>query len=369
MPMSDVMLESIDLPEPSVFKRTLFEPSGIRDFRRLIPDHELLIKPQRNRVVRHAAVSLVEVHDVHLWANNRIQCFYSAYDGVYKSLTMEHTPINWDMAVGTPVREIPGTTVLFPHLDPHNYYHWLIDTMPCFGILERAEIELSSIDQIYIHRMVNQFQWTMLDMMGVDAHKVLYNRKGESHYLFERLLVPDFRLHGHGWPHPWLVSYLKHRFAPLERSTQAVDSQLVPLKLYIARGKGMRAIANEGALIDKLESLDYEILHPQDVSFMDQVNTLSRVDFVLSSHGAGLANIVFCKPGLKMIEFGGHYITEHFRNIAEYCDADYRAIAAGVDNAGNRLPISDAESSRCKNFIADIDEIIRQAENFYRQSV
>lgn len=366
--MSDAAADSIDVPGPEVLRRTLFEPDGTLVYRRQIPDNELLIKLQLNRSVKHAAVSLAEVHNVHLWADNQTLCFYDSYDGVYESLTMEHKPINWDTAVGTPVQEMPGTTILFPHLDPHNYYHWLIDTMPCFGILDRAGIAVSSADHVYVHRMINQFQWSMLEMMGVEKQRVIFNQSGDSHYLFERLLVPDFRLFGGGWPNPWCARYLKQRFASNDGIEDNTDANTEPRKLYIARGKARRTILNEEALIQKLETLGYEILHPHAMSFSEQVSALRDVDFVLSSHGAGLANIVFCKSGVKLMEFGGHYITVHFRMLAEYCGADYRAIAAGLDESGNRLPISYSGTVRNKDFVADINLIVERSEEFYRES-
>jgi capsular polysaccharide biosynthesis protein len=348
-----------------VFERAVFAESGSRPFRRIIPENECLIRQLRNKIVRYTGISMVEIHDVHLWTDLRTMCLYDSYCGVYESLSLEHHDMDWDRAVAVPVVEVPGTTVLLPHLDSYNYYHWLIDTVPGFGVLDMAGVDVHAVDHIYIHLFVHEFQRQMLKLMNVDIQKVMSYQRGENHYVFEKLLIPDFRLNGFGWPNPWLATYLRERLTSIAESSNMAEPDSSAGKLYVARGASRRAVSNEAELIERLKALGYFILDPNQASFSEQVQALKNADFVLAAHGAGLANIVFCKPDTKVIEFGGHYITEHFRVLGEYCQVDYRAIAAGVDDVGNRLPISDAEDIRELEFIADIDHIVDRAEAFY----
>ena len=164
-----------------------------------------------------------------------------------------------------------------------------------------------------------------------------------------------------------MVSYLKQQFVPPVASGESNSDSSQPQKLYIARGEARRAVTNEAELIEKLELLGYKILHPHKVTFQEQVDALVKADFVLAPHGAGLANTVFCRPGSKVFEFGGHYISPHFRMLSEYNQLDYRAIAAGLDEQGQRLPISSLGSIRHLDFIADIEEIVQQAEVFSKE--
>lgn len=367
--MSTATIESGDTLEPEIYLRTQIKPSGVFPCSRIIPEGERLITWHNSDVIRHSGVSLVEVRNVHMWSNMRTQCLYDGYEGVYDSLSLEHEDINWDLAVSTPVTDVPGTTILFPHLDSHNYYHWLIDTVPCVGVLELAGIDPQSANNIYIHRMKNGFQWKMLELLGIEKEKIMHHSDGSNHYLFERLLIPYFRLDGGGWPHPWAAGYLNERFQNSDPSNQAEKPRNVPVKLYVARGNARRAVTNEAALIERLTSLGFEILHPHEVSFSEQAQALSKADFVLASHGAGLANVVFCKPGTKIMEFGGHYITMHFRMLSEYSKLNYRAIAAGLDDSGQRLPISNAGPGRILDFIADIEEIVAKSEAFCVESM
>lgn len=366
--MDEQAQSAFDVFEPAFFERSVIAESGSRPFRRIIPENECLIRQLRNKVVRYTGISMVEIHDVHLWTNQFTLCLYDSYCGVYESLSLGHHDMDWDRAVAVPVVEVAGTTVLLPQLDSYNYYHWLIDTLPCFGVMETAGIDARAVDNIYIHRFVHEFQRSTLKLLNVDAQKVVSYQCGDNHYVFEKLLIPDFRLNGFGWPNPWLVSFLRDRFINMAEPLNVAELDHRAGKLYIVRGAARRAVSNEADLIERLTTLGYSIFDPSQASFIDQVRAFQNADFVLAAHGAGLANMVFCKPDTKIIEFGGHYITEHFRVLGEYCHIDYRSIAAGVDDGGNRVPISDAEDIRELDFIADINHIADCAEAFYRES-
>ena len=91
---------------------------------------------------------------------------------------------------------------------------------------------------------------------------------------------------------------------------------------------------------------------------------MNQADLVLAAHGAGLANMVFCEPGTRIIEFGGHYLTTHFRMLSEFADLEYRSFAAGIDENGRRLNVTPDGSVRSEDFHVDIDEILRQSNAF-----
>jgi hypothetical protein len=41
----------------------------------------------------------------------------------------------------------------------------------------------------------------------------------------------------------------------------------------------------------------------EGMSVADQILLFQRAEFVISPHGAALANLIFCEPGTKVIEF------------------------------------------------------------------
>jgi len=210
----------------------------------------------------------------------------------------------------------------------------------------------------------------MLASLGIERDKVLSYEGKRLHLEFDHLVLPFFRLDGDNWPHPWCAKFLKNELWPrLQSSTLNAHSECPAKsvggkKLYVARGNARRGVINEEALITRLQSEGYAILNSEHCNFEEQVLMMQEADLVLAAHGAGLANMVFCNPGTRIIEFGGHYLTTHFRMLSEFSEHEYRSFAAGIDENGNRLTVSPDGSVRSTDFIVDIDEVVRQSEAF-----
>ena len=349
-------------------RRRQFLPPARLYFDEEIPEEELLISWQRDPFTETSGVSLVELRDARLWVDIASMCVHDAERGVNDELSLFHGEFDYERAVRTPIDRIEGTVALLPHLDPHNFYHWLIDTVPCFGVLGLAGIELDRIDRFYIHRMDSGFQRRTLERLGVDPSRIISFDGEEHHYEFERLLVPLFRLDGAFWPNPWAMSYLKGLY--LDGAARAANdadaaSGATRKLVYVRRGDARRAVTNEAALEERLVGMGFTVLAPETHSFEEQARALADADAVLGSHGAGLANIAFCRPGTRVMEFGGHYITTHFRIVAQLASLRYRSIAAGVDERGERLATSYEGEVRNLDFECDVDAVADAARAWF----
>lgn len=93
--------------------------------------------------------------------------------------------------------------------------------------------------------------------------------------------------------------------------------------VYISRNEAsMRRILNEDELVPGLRKLGFKIVSPGKQSLTQQIETFRNARVVLAPHGAGLTNIVFCRPRTTLIEIfpeGGvhgsafHRIASHLR--------------------------------------------------------
>ena len=54
----------------------------------------------------------------------------------------------------------------------------------------------------------------------------------------------------------------------------------------------------------------------ENYSFLDQVNIFYNAKEVVGLHGAGFANIVFCKPNTKILELRSNSAGDMFKNLA-----------------------------------------------------
>lgn len=62
----------------------------------------------------------------------------------------------------------------------------------------------------------------------------------------------------------------------------------------------------------------------EDLSFADQVQIFASADVIVSPHGAGLSNLVFCRPDTKVLEFfSPNYVNVCFWVLSNHVGADY----------------------------------------------
>jgi capsular polysaccharide biosynthesis protein len=74
-------------------------------------------------------------------------------------------------------------------------------------------------------------------------------------------------------------------------------------RIYVSRNESkMRRVVNEDDLLPMLEKLGFEIVRPGLLPLAQQVREFASADVVVSPHGAGLTNILFCRPDAKLVE-------------------------------------------------------------------
>jgi capsular polysaccharide biosynthesis protein len=74
-------------------------------------------------------------------------------------------------------------------------------------------------------------------------------------------------------------------------------------RLYISRSAARRRkVSNESGVLEVLRRFGFRILHAESCSFEEQVRAASGSRYLVSSHGAGLTNMLFMRPGSHVLE-------------------------------------------------------------------
>lgn len=63
-----------------------------------------------------------------------------------------------------------------------------------------------------------------------------------------------------------------------------------------------RILANESEIIEALRSNGFDIVEPAAMTFSSQVEAFRGADVVVSPHGSTLANLIFCRPGTRVLD-------------------------------------------------------------------
>jgi len=209
-----------------------------------------------------------------------------------------------------------GTALLLGTSNSDNYYHWLLDVLPRWKILQAAT--LSPYDFVLLPGRPSRFQDETLDVLGVPPAKRLRCSKNFVHQ-FERLVVPAMPFPVEKVA-PWVCAWVRSLFP---------EKGSGPEKLYLSRrGACRRPLVDELALENALSSRGFAIVHTDQMSVLEQVQLFSSARFVVAPHGAALTNMIFAPAGAKMLElFHPQHKNRCYVNLARACGHWY----AGLD--------------------------------------
>jgi hypothetical protein len=196
------------------------------------------------------------------------------------------------------------------------YYHWLFDVLPRIHLLLMADVT-DGIDYFVLPELSCEFQKSSLKYFDFLASKIVEIKIDEV-FISHRLIVPSLPSHL-GTVNLWALNFLRQTFLRNVVNTKSHR------KLYISRRNATtRRLLNEQDIIEYLESLNFEIIEAENLKFEDQIKLFNEAEVVVSPHGSGLSNIVFCKKNTKVIDlFYGDFLVPCFWVISAQLELDY----------------------------------------------
>jgi capsular polysaccharide biosynthesis protein len=196
------------------------------------------------------------------------------------------------------------------------YAHWLLEELPRLLTLPHDGTE-----HLVVHA---DAAW---------ARRALELRGGR-----ERVIAARRRLHLACGPLvvPGLVA---EPGAPGRRALELIEGLTAQLgqkeggmgeQLYLTREKATRRrVVNEAALWAVLEERGFTKVALEDLAWEEQIAACRRARVVVAPHGAGLANLVFCGPGTRVIELVNRaYFNPGYWRLAALKGLDYRVVVA-----------------------------------------
>mgnify|MGYP000131117906 CR=1 FL=1 len=242
---------------------------------------------------------------------------------------------HWLLTYGKipPPRSISGTTAVIATTLGSGYGHWLLDELPRLLTLPRDQA------QTLIAHARHQFSRVALDHWGWTG-PVLYPER-DAHFQCENLLVPSLvgtviQPTRHGLD---LVTDFTSTFPP---SRSGLGE-----RIYLTRETARRRrVTNEPELWSLLHAAGFSKVQLEHLTWAEQINAFRQAKIIVSPHGAGLANLVFCHPGTRVVElFNRAYVHGCYWRVAALQQLDYWPVvptsAAPLGQAShcNRLDI------------------------------
>ncbi|MCT7959554.1 tetratricopeptide repeat protein [Laspinema sp. D1] len=219
------------------------------------------------------------------------------------------------------------TVAFLSTLGGATYYHWWVDILPRFELLNQAKIDLDSIDKFVINDYNQGFHKEVIKFLGIPEHKLITSVE-YPHLQARQLIVPSATSSTEKWlgsfiegPPQWVCKFLQQKFLPLADSQQSAPID----KIYISRrGTRIRRFVNEYEVSTLLESYGFKTVILESLSIQEQITLLARAKMIVAPHGAGLTNTIFCQPGTQLIEiFSPRYVPDCYWIISNQVGIDY----------------------------------------------
>jgi capsular polysaccharide biosynthesis protein len=228
--------------------------------------------------------------------------------------------IEYQWRIPPAVRTSKLTTVLAASKGG-NYFHWMTDVLPRIHLLQQAGVRLDDIELFVVNKIEHPFQLETLASFGIPRAK-LVEAHPRLHLQPASMVVAS--LPGIPGDTPqWAVNFLRDHFQPQPGP---------PRRIYISR-TGTRRIRNEEELLAHLPG--FERVFPERLTVREQADLFASAECVVAPHGAGLTNLIFCRPATRVVEiFSPNYVNYCCRNLARHNGLDYtELIGAGKRRA------------------------------------
>lgn len=210
-----------------------------------------------------------------------------------------------------------------------NYYHWLFDLLPKIEILFKND-HLKKIDFFYVPT-INSFILKTLKCYGI-KEKQLINSSIQKHieadevFTFEHLYFKKGNFHNSfGIIPKWIIFFLQKKFIKLKKKISFkkyffIDRDDSKFEHY--------KISNQIELKKLLKKNGFDYIQLSKVDWYKQIYIFNNAKTIIGLHGAGLANLVFCKKNTKIFEIliKNHSQINLYKNISKKIKLNYKKI-------------------------------------------
>lgn len=222
-------------------------------------------------------------------ADLNIEPYYSSYYSIVYGYVEGGKGIDFANA-----QQIDGDVfVMLDDIGILNFCHWLCDWLPRLkAIRDNPDIFVLTLP------LKSQWQINLLEAFGIGPERCLSLPKWGA--LRARTIYMPSGLtqiwHPAYKAAPWAMEFLRENILP------HASVNLGP-RIYLSRRDAPdRMVVNEDALEAYLKSIGFRCFSASEYTPVEQASIFHHARVVVSLHGAGLTNVLFCKPEARVLE-------------------------------------------------------------------
>ncbi len=220
-----------------------------------------------------------------------------------------------------------------------NYFHFIFDIIP------KIYISLNQIKKkinFYYVSRPQKWQIKIFKILGVSEKKLIDSSK-YKHIFADKVICID---------HPWYnKGYIQNEVKKIPKWVMLINRKIFLnksvrfnsfKKVFLDRSTSRFnhcKIFNQSSLDDWLKKNSFGIYAPEKLSHEKQIYLFRNASIILGAHGAALTNIVFCKPGTKVIEIiPANHPNKKCERISKILKLRYFRIKTKPDNSDKNFP-------------------------------
>ncbi|MEH7179234.1 glycosyltransferase family 61 protein [Neobacillus vireti] len=231
-----------------------------------------------------------------------------------------------------------------------NYFHWMFDVLPRLELLRKSGI---AYDRIvinrgkYYHKEYCEFQDESLKLLGISKEMII-ECQPDTHILAKQLIVSSMAGYSAHVPKN-VCQFLRNEFLAKVK----VRNESKNKRIFISREDALhRKVLNEKEVFAVLEKYGFKMVKLSTLSFVEKIELFNQAEVIVSPHGAGLTNLIFCNPGTKVVElFTPTYLLPCFHIISNHMELDYYGLIGEV------VPRDAHRSNHKDPIVIDIDKL------------
>jgi hypothetical protein len=218
-----------------------------------------------------------------------------------------------------------GTVCYLSNSGLDNYFHWIILTLP---MVHYCRLAGHPIDHVFLNKSnvtdYPAFISATLERCGIAPSAVVSEPCAGD---LNVMVVNDCRYA----VRPESYAFVRGLFADLQK-----DNPTGPRRIFVDRGAGntRRCLRNREEIMAMLtKRFSFTSIVMDNLSVSEQVNIFHNAEFIIAPHGAALTNLVFCKPGTRVVElFSPNWLIEVYRDLARATSLRHTIIIGEVED-------------------------------------
>lgn len=179
----------------------------------------------------------------------------------------------------------------------HIYGHWLIDILPQVYLLEKCLTRLENITYI-INKSCPEFIFELLGYLGIDKKRILQiDPRQEGVIIDQCFFVDNLR-------YDQVIHTAFKDFSAFMRQ-KALDNSMVRDRLFISRRQWVerqkkvhRTLINFDEVQEFYLQKGFTIVHPETLTFSEQIKLFSNASYIVGEDGSGLHNSIFAHSAM-----------------------------------------------------------------------